>query len=107
VRLLDIPDGSPVIYAERITFPADGVASEYLEAVWRSDGYEFKASLTHPQRAKEYESATQLAPALSLPNVGESESAKPCAFSASINTFKARSDRAVVPKLNWACQLSK
>ena len=49
VRLLDIPDGAPVIYAERITYTADGVASEYLEAVWCGDRHEFKASLTHPQ----------------------------------------------------------
>ena len=49
MRLLDIPDGAPVIYAERITYTADGVASEYLEAVWCGDRHEFKASLTHPQ----------------------------------------------------------
>ncbi len=37
------------MYAERITYTADGVASKYLEAVWRGDCYEFKVSLTHPQ----------------------------------------------------------
>jgi hypothetical protein len=46
--------------------------------------------------------ATQLVPTPSLSNIGESKSAKPNAFSASINTFKARSDRVVVLKLNWA-----
>jgi hypothetical protein len=32
---------------------ADSVASEYLEAVWCGDCYEFQVSLAHPQRAKE------------------------------------------------------
>jgi hypothetical protein len=49
VRLLDIPDGAPVTYAERITCTADGVASEYLVAVWCSDRHEPSISLTHPQ----------------------------------------------------------
>ncbi len=49
MRLLDLPDGSPVMYAERITYTADGVASEYMKAVWRGDRYEFKVSLAHPQ----------------------------------------------------------
>ena len=53
VRLPDIPDGAPVTYAERITCTADGVASEYLVAVWCDGRYEFQVSLTRSQRAKE------------------------------------------------------
>jgi hypothetical protein len=49
VRLLDIPDEAPVTYAERITCTADGVASEYLVAVWCGDPHEPNISLTHPQ----------------------------------------------------------
>ena len=47
-RLLDIPEGTPVMYAERITYAATGVAVEYLEAVWRGDRYDFKVTLTRP-----------------------------------------------------------
>ena len=47
-RLLDIAEGTPVMYAERITYAANGVAVEYLEAVWRGDRYDFKVTLTRP-----------------------------------------------------------
>lgn len=47
-RLLDIAEGTPVMYAERITYAATGVAVEYLEAAWRGDRYDFKVTLTRP-----------------------------------------------------------
>ena len=47
-RMLDVAEGTPVMYAERVTYAADGVAVEYLEAVWRGDRYDFKLSLTRP-----------------------------------------------------------
>lgn len=46
---LAIPPASPVMYAERTTYAADGQAVEYLEAVWRGDRYDFKVTLTRPQ----------------------------------------------------------
>jgi GntR family transcriptional regulator len=47
-RLLDISEGTPVMHAERITYAANGLAVEYLEAVWRGDRYDFKVTLTKP-----------------------------------------------------------
>jgi GntR family transcriptional regulator len=47
-RLLDIAEGTPVMHAERITYAANGVAVEYLEAIWRGDRYDFKVTLTRP-----------------------------------------------------------
>jgi GntR family transcriptional regulator, N-acetylglucosamine utilization regulator len=47
-RLLDISEGTPVMHAERITYAANGLAVEYLEAVWRGDRYDFKVTLTRP-----------------------------------------------------------
>jgi GntR family transcriptional regulator len=47
-RLLNIAEGTPVMHAERITYAANGVAIEYLEAVWRGDRYDFKVTLTRP-----------------------------------------------------------
>ncbi len=46
---LAVPPGSPVLYAERTTYAADGQPVEYLEAVWRGDRYDFKVTLTRPQ----------------------------------------------------------
>jgi DNA-binding GntR family transcriptional regulator len=34
------------MYAERITYAADGRPVEYLEAIWRGDRYDFKVTLT-------------------------------------------------------------
>ncbi len=45
---LEIEPGAPVMYAERITYSADGRAIEYLEAVWRGDRYDFKVTLARP-----------------------------------------------------------
>ncbi|MCX6029238.1 MAG: GntR family transcriptional regulator [Chloroflexi bacterium] len=45
-QLLEVHEGAAVMYAERITYAATGVAVEYLEAVWRGDRYDFKVTLT-------------------------------------------------------------
>jgi len=47
-RLLGIRKGMPVMYMERVTYAANGVAVEYLEAVWRGDRYDFKVTLSRP-----------------------------------------------------------
>lgn len=47
-QLLQIRDNSPVMYMERVTYAANGVAVEYLEAVWRGDRYDFKVTLARP-----------------------------------------------------------
>ena len=47
-ELLRIRESSPVMYMERVTYAATGVAVEYLEAVWRGDRYDFKVRLTRP-----------------------------------------------------------
>lgn len=47
-ELLGIRPGTPVMYAERITYAANGSAAEYLEAIWRGDRYDFKVNLTRP-----------------------------------------------------------
>jgi GntR family transcriptional regulator len=47
-QLLQIRDNSPVMYMERVTYAANGVAVEYLEAVWRGDRYDFKVTLAWP-----------------------------------------------------------
>lgn len=47
-QLLDIREGTPVMYAERTTYAASGVPVEYLEAVWRGDRYDFTVTLTRP-----------------------------------------------------------
>ena len=45
-HLLDIQEGTPVMYTERITYAANGMPVEYLDAVWRGDRYDFKVTLT-------------------------------------------------------------
>lgn len=47
-QLLQIKEGMPVMYMERVTYAAHGVAVEYLEAVWRGDRYDFKVTLSRP-----------------------------------------------------------
>jgi GntR family transcriptional regulator len=47
-QLLQIRDNSPVMYMERVTYAANGIAVEYLEAVWRGDRYDFKVTLSRP-----------------------------------------------------------
>jgi GntR family transcriptional regulator len=46
--LLGIGEEIPVLFAERITYAANGTAVEYLEAVWRGDRYDFKVTLSRP-----------------------------------------------------------
>jgi len=46
--LLQVKEHLPVMYMERTTYAADGIAVEYLEAVWRGDRYDFKVTLTRP-----------------------------------------------------------
>lgn len=46
--LLAIKDNMPVMYMERVTYAASGVAVEYLEAVWRGDRYDFTVTLSRP-----------------------------------------------------------
>jgi GntR family transcriptional regulator len=46
--LLRIKEEMPVMYMERTTYAADGVAVEYLEAAWRGDRYDFKVTLSRP-----------------------------------------------------------
>ena len=47
-RLLRVKESTPVMYTERITYAANGVPVEYLEAVWRGDRYDFKVTLSRP-----------------------------------------------------------
>jgi GntR family transcriptional regulator len=47
-QFLNIGEEIPVMYAERITYAANGVPVEYLEAVWRGDRYDFKVRLSRP-----------------------------------------------------------
>jgi GntR family transcriptional regulator len=47
--LLDVPECTPVMYMERVTYTVTGHAVEYLEAVWRGDRYDFKVSLSRAQ----------------------------------------------------------
>jgi GntR family transcriptional regulator len=47
-HLLDIKEIAPVMHTERITYAANGLPVEYLDAVWRGDRYDFKVTLTRP-----------------------------------------------------------
>ena len=47
-QLLEIREGTPVMYAERTTYAVSGLPVEYLEAVWRGDRYDFTVTLTRP-----------------------------------------------------------
>jgi GntR family transcriptional regulator len=47
-QVLGIGEEIPVLYAERITYAANGAPVEYLEAVWRGDRYDFKVTLSRP-----------------------------------------------------------
>ncbi len=48
-ELLEVSEGTPVMYMERVTYAVTGQAVEYLEAVWRGDRYDFKVSLSRAQ----------------------------------------------------------
>jgi GntR family transcriptional regulator len=47
-HILNIGEGIPVMYTERITYAASGSPVEYLEAIWRGDRYDFKVRLSRP-----------------------------------------------------------
>jgi GntR family transcriptional regulator, N-acetylglucosamine utilization regulator len=47
-KLLQVRKGTPVMFAERVTYTSTGAPVEYLEAAWRGDRYDFKATLTRP-----------------------------------------------------------
>ena len=48
-ELLEVPNCTPVMHMERVTYAVTGQAVEYLEAVWRGDRYDFKVSLSRAQ----------------------------------------------------------
>lgn len=48
-KLLQVKPCTAVLYMERVSYAATGEPVEYLEAVWRGDRYEFKASLARPR----------------------------------------------------------
>jgi GntR family transcriptional regulator len=45
-ELLQIHEGSCMLYVERITYTVEGIPIEYLESVWRGDRYDFTVNLT-------------------------------------------------------------
>lgn len=45
-RLLDIPEGAPVLFIRGITFFADGKPMEIVESIYRGDRYSFTVDLT-------------------------------------------------------------
>jgi GntR family transcriptional regulator len=45
-EMLEVPNHTPVMHMERVTYTVTGQAVEYLEAVWRGDRYDFKVSLS-------------------------------------------------------------
>ena len=48
-ELLQVRTGAPLMYAERVTYAASGVAIEYLESVWCGDRYDFTVVLSRPK----------------------------------------------------------
>jgi GntR family transcriptional regulator len=48
-ELLEVPENTAVMDMERISYAANGVAVEYVEAVWRGDRYDFKVTLSRPR----------------------------------------------------------
>ena len=48
-ELLQVSPGDPLLYAERVTYTADGQAVEHLEAVWRGDRYDLTVVLSRPR----------------------------------------------------------
>ena len=51
-QLLDLPDGSPALFIERISYLADGRIVEYTRSHYRGDSYDFVAELTLTPEAK-------------------------------------------------------
>ncbi len=48
-ELMAVPENTAVMAMERTIYAANGVAVEYLEAVWRGDRYDFKVTLSRPR----------------------------------------------------------
>ncbi len=48
-KLLDLPDGSPALFIERISYLADGRIVEFTRSHYRGDSYDFVAELTIAQ----------------------------------------------------------
>lgn len=51
-KLLELPDGSPALFIERVSFLADGRIVEYTRSHYRGDSYDFVAELTLAAEAK-------------------------------------------------------
>ena len=51
-HLLRVPETTPVLYIERITYAATGTPVEYLEAVWRGDRYDMRVTLRRTPSAR-------------------------------------------------------
>ena len=45
-KLLDLPDGSPALFIERISYLPDGRIIEFTRSHYRGDSYDFVAELT-------------------------------------------------------------
>lgn len=51
-RRLDVPEGSPALFIERISYLADGRTVEYTRSHYRGDTYDFVAELTLAPEAR-------------------------------------------------------
>jgi GntR family transcriptional regulator len=51
-KLLDLPDGSPALFIERISYLADGRIVEFTRSHYRGDSYDFVAELSIAAGAK-------------------------------------------------------
>jgi GntR family transcriptional regulator len=51
-KLLDLPDGSPALFIERISYLPDGRIIEFTRSHYRGDSYDFVAELTISPGAK-------------------------------------------------------
>ena len=45
-KFLDLPDGAPALFIERVSYLADGRIVEYTRSHYRGDTYDFVAELT-------------------------------------------------------------
>lgn len=46
--VFQVAEGTPVLYAERVTYTVIGQPVEYFEEVWRGDRYDLFVSLSRP-----------------------------------------------------------
>jgi GntR family transcriptional regulator len=51
-RLLDLPDSSPALFIERISYLTDGRVVEFTRSYYRGDSYDFVAELTLAPEAR-------------------------------------------------------